>query len=440
MRTGSTCVIVRRSQSPLARSMDRLLRALLRRQAVVVAIVLATITVGIGLAVPQDGAATGLAGTLGLDHVFSGWWFLAVCVLVALQLGGAVTRLSARDLRRIRRERGPASSDSVTVRDAAGLAAALTAAGYRRIRRSRTTARYVKHVWGYAGPALLHLGMLTAILGALINSLTMSSGTLVVFEGATVTQGEQLGSARHGLFGNPPALTQTLRCDGIDITYWPNGEPRQIEGLYSIIRPGGEEAVRVATNAPLVIDGVRIFQDSRVGYAYGVTLTRGAETIKQRVDLPLPESGDSPSYVDTLLENGDMLRAKVTHDPAASAGNPILTLRLVRNEDIVGEQPFSGTGSGVLGDTQVSVDIATRWSMIALEQSRGIGILFAGFFIILLGAVLIYAATPREVTLVRREDDTVIADWHAVRFSALYANEERMLRIAAAGAKEDDGD
>ncbi|MGB4441639.1 MAG: cytochrome c biogenesis protein ResB [Coriobacteriia bacterium] len=412
----------------------------MRRQSVAGAIVLAAITVGIGLAVPQDGAATGLAGRLGLDRVFSSWWFLAVCALISVQLTGAITRLCTRDLRRIRRDRGPASADPMTVRDASRLAVALKAAGYRRIRRSATTARYVKHVWGYAGPTLLHLGMLAAILGALMNSLTLSSGNLVLLEGATVAQGEPLGSARYGPLADPPVLSQTLRCDGIDITYWPDGEPRRIEGLYSIVRLGGDQSFRVATNAPLVVDGVRFFQDSRVGYAYGVTLMRGETTTKHRLDLPLPESGDSASYIDTLLENGDMLRAKVTHDPSAPMGDPVLTLRLVRGEDIIGEESFSSTGAGVLGDTEVSVDIATRWSMIALERSRGAGMLFAGFFIILLGAALIYAATPREFTLVGQEDGTATADWHAARFAALYAAEERALRAAASGTGVDADD
>lgn len=434
-------MIVRRSQSPLARSVNRLLRAIMRPQGVVGAIVLAAVTVGIGLAIPQDGSATGLAGKLGLGHVFSSWWFLAVCMLISVQLAVAVTRLCARDLRRIRRERGPASSDPATVRDAPGLADALGVTGYRRIRRSATTARYVKHVWGYAGPALLHVGMLVAILGTLTNSLTLSSGSLVVFEGATVTRGESLVNPRYGPLADPPVLSQTLRCDSVNITYWSNGEPRRIEGLYSILASGGGQTVRVATNAPRVIDGVRIFQDSRVGYAYGVTLTRsGAAPIKQRIDMPLPESSDVPSYLDTLLENGDLLRAKVVHDPEVPGGDPVLTLRLVRGDDVVGEQSFDSTGTAMLGDTSVSVDVATRWSILVLERTHGMGLLFAGFFAILAGAMLIYGATPRELTLVKHDDGTVTADWHAARFARLYASEERLLREAAIGGKEGSGD
>ena len=399
-------------------------------------LLMATITVGVGLAVPQDGTAPPLSSKLGLDHLFSGWWFRAVAALISLQLLAAVARLWARDMRRIQRPRGPASPARMTVLDPSGLADALRMARYRRVHRSVTQSRYVRNLWGYLGPTLLHVGLLTAMVAVLVNALSISTGNVAVFEGATLSQGTSLANAQEGPLGRAPVLEQALRCDAIDIAYWPDGSPREIAGQYSFVGPDGEGVFRVATNAPVVIDGLRIFQDTRVGYAYGVTLWRAEQTMKWRIDLPLPESGDAASYADVQLENGDLLQAKVTHDPAAVDTRPVLTLRLVRNGEVIGERSFDDTGSGEIGDTTVSVDVAARWGIISLERSHGMGLLFAGFFAILAGATLIYAAAPRELTLMKHEDGTVTADWRAARFATLYANEERALREAATGTKE----
>lgn len=378
---------------------------------------------------------------LGLDHIFSGWWFRAVVVVIAVQLSVATARLVARDLRRVRRRRGPASPDPTVVRDARTLAEALKEAGYRRVHRSTDTVRYVRHLWGYAGPALLHAGMLAAILAVLLNSLTVSSGGLNLAEGQSVTRGTPLEAPRPGPLAAAPALPETLRFDALTVTYWPDGQPRAIVGTYSLVQPGGATPVIVAANEPVTVAGTRFFQSSDVGYAFGVTLGGGTDSVEQRLlELPLPESASEPSYLDTELESGDLLRAKVVHDPTVPGGAPVLTLRLMRGDDVIGEQSFDSTGTAMFGDTSVSVDIATRWSVIILERTRGMGLLFASFFAALAGAMLIYGATPRELTLIKHNDGTVSADWHAVRFARLYADEERMLREAATGAKEGSGE
>lgn len=419
----------------------RIACVVLGRRAVLAVIGLLLLTTTVGLLVPQDAPVVyPPARALGLDHVFAGWWFRAIVAVAAAQLGLATARLIRRDWRRVRRNRGPASRCSFIVMDGLSLAEALKRAGYVRLRVSPESERHVKNVWGYAAAGLLHAGMLSAMLGVMLVSLTASSGVLTLTEGATVSSATALEGARQGPLASGPLLPYAVHLDRIDISYWPNGEARRISGTYSIIRPGKTETLVVSTNAPVVVDGLRLFQDSRVGYGYGLTVERDGTTMTPRLVLPLPESAEAPSYYDTELENGDLLRAKVVHDPTAPNGAPVLTLRLMRGDDLLGEQSFDSTGTAMLGDTSVSVDVATRWSILAVERTRGMGFLFASFFAILAGAMLIYGATPRELTLVKHDDDTVTADWHAVRFATLYANEERMLREAAAGAKEDGGD
>lgn len=420
-------------------------RALLDRRAVLGVIVLLALTTAIGLVFPQHQASTpgnsgSAAFTPGPNQLFTGWWFRPLALVASLQLLVATVRLFGRDLRRIRRSRGPAGRAPFNVKDADGLRRFLRLLRYVRMRTSPATERYVRNVWGYLGPGLLHLGMLAVILSVLLLSLTTSSGVLTLTEGATVSSAVALEDAREGPLGPSALLTSAIRLDDIEVEYWSDGEPRRVTGTYSFIAPGASETVRASTNKPAYISGLRVFQDPRVGYGYGVTLTRDDNAMTSRLVLPLPGSADDPAYVEVQLDNGDMLRAKVTHDPRAPDGNPLLTLRLERGGSVVGEQTFSGTGVGALGDTSVSVDIATRWSIVALERSYGMTALFVSFFGVLLGALLIYTATPRELTLVKHVDGTVTADWHAARFAALYAAEERALRAAASGTGVDADD
>lgn len=433
--------VVRAVAATVSAGGRRIVHALLGRRAVLGVIGLLLLTAAVGLLVPQDAPVTyPLARALGLDHVFAGWWFRAIIAVAAAQLGLATARLARRDWRRVRRDRGPASRSSFIVVDGLSLAEALKRTGYVRLRVSPEAERHVKNVWGYTAAGLLHAGMLSAMLSMMFVSLTASSGVLTLTEGATVSSAAALEDARQGPLASEPLLSYAVHLDRIDISYWPKGEARRISGTYSIIRPGKTETLVVATNAPVAVDGLRLFQDSRVGYGYGLTVQRDGVTMTPRLVLPLPESADAPSYYDTELENGDLLRAKVVHDPTAPNGAPVLTLRLMRGDDIVGEQSFDSTGTAMLGDTSVSVDVATRWSILVLERTRGMGLLFASFFAILAGATLMYGASPRELTLVKHSDGTVTADWHAVRFARLYASEERLLREAASGAKEDTGD
>lgn len=423
-------------------TLKRLSHALLRRTVVlaVIALLIATTAVSALLsarvgASPLGSLDVAQAGTAGAAL----WWWSRLLVFFAtLQLVLATVRLARRDVRRARRVRGPGSQDGFRVDESKRFADELKRMRYLRVGRSVSTARYVRDVWGYAGPALLHLGMIIVAVGALTMSLTQSSGTLWVSPGLTEPSGTIPDNPTQGLLASDPVLASTLRCDGIDLTYWPTGELRRVTGTYSLLAADGVQRISVSTNDPVTVQGLRFFQDPRAGYAFGITLDDGGETTKLRLDLIVPGAPDEVSYLDTELENGDLLRAKVTHDPGESTGAPVLTLRLVRAGEVLGEDVFTGLGGGQLGEADVSVDVIALWGIVVFERSVGSGLLFAGFFVIALGAALIYGATPREITLLKHEDGSVTAHWHATRFATLYTREEARLRASASTEERDD--
>ena len=276
-----------------------------------------------------------------------------------------------------------------------------------------------------------------AMLSVLVVALTASFGLLKVFEGETIPRGTALEAVERGPLGRAPELPGDITVDAVRIEFWDNGEPRRITGLYTLLLDSGTRSFEVAVNQPRVVEGVRYFQEQRVGYAYGLSIEQDGTLMPIRLDMPLPPSAAEASYLDTVLPNGDLLRAKCLHDPVADAGAVELVLRLVRDGEVLGERTLNGGTSVALGDLDVKVDAQAVWAILTLERSVGYTPLFTSFFVIFLGAFFIYATPPREVTLTKRDDGTVVAEWFAPRFGTLYDDEERRLREAASGEGSD---
>lgn len=408
-------------------------RVILGRRAVVSVIIALVSTVTVGYADSLLGVDVGIVPASVAD-----WALRVVAVLAALQLATATTLLAARDIRRAFRARGPGAREVIRVRDQASMIRALRSASYIRLRRSPDTVRYVRNVWGYAGPCTLHLGMLVVMCGVLVASLTQSSGTFVAYEGESIPAGTVPASTERGPLASPPALTRPIMLDHLDVTYWPDGAPRRIAALVTLETADGGRELEVGVNDPGGVSGFRIFQHSTFGYAFGITVTRGGVGERYRFEIPVPAERDAASYLDTTLDSGDMLRAKLVHDPSTPTGAPLLTLRLVRGGVTLGEAEYAATSSAVLGDTEVSVDVVKRWAVFSLQRTRGMGLVFTGFFLIFAGAVLTYAFTPREVTISRSSAGGVVAEWHAVRFPLMYGSEVAALRRAAEADGDDD--
>ena len=176
---------------------------------------------------------------------------------------------------------------------------------------------------------------------------------------------------------------------------------------------------------------MRYFQDQRFGEAYFISIARGDGVEKRRLLLPQPTGLDTRSYKDLTLNNGDVLRAKLVVNKGPDA-TPLLTLRLVRDGEILGEASLEET-SAVLSDTSVTIDFQSPWTVLVLERGGAMWLFGVAAFIIFAGALLIYLTPPRELNVVVREDGRAEAFWYAARFGSILAPEALRLRRAAEG-------
>ncbi|PKQ19508.1 MAG: hypothetical protein CVT66_09910 [Actinobacteria bacterium HGW-Actinobacteria-6] len=421
--------------------LQRFARTLVNRRLTLLVMSLAAASMLLMLLVPQrgtEGAASlsSFALALGLDSVATAWWFRVVVGAAGVQLLAATFTLARRDLRRLLRERGPGSPEEFAIESPSRFARELRRLGYLRIRRSSQAARYVRDPWGYAGPSLLHGGMVLAVCGVLIVTLTQSAGLIRVVEGQTMAAGTTLDAPRQGPLGVAPVLDHDLTLDRIDVLVWPSGEPRAFTGTWVLSGSDGLTRLVVTTNRPVTRDGVRYFQEQRVGYSFFTTITQGDVVVRRRIDLLQPPSSTEGSFEDVVLADGSVIRAKCLVDEAAG-GQPELVLRFEQSGDIVAQDTVTDGASVRLVDMDVTVDAVGRWAIITIERSYGYGLLFTSFFVMFIGAILIYGASPRELTLTRGDDGTAIAEWHASRMPSMYAREQQRLRDAAAREEDD---
>ena len=427
--------MVRASDSSRGSLLRDRLRVVTGRRAVIVIMVLVATALLLSVVLPQEsgsGAASlpDWSRVLGADRIVTTPGFRILLAVAALQLFTVTLRIARRDIRRLRRERGPAATHPFEVASSAALAEALHAARYRRVAHSSSVARYVKAPWGYAGPTLLHAGITSALACVLLVSVTDSVGLVTIFEGETLPAGTSLDAAERGPLGAETVLSEDLAFEALDLQYWQDGSLRSATGTYRV--PSVDAAFDLTVNAPRVVGGVRYFQEQRVGYVFAVTLTRDGVPERLRLEMPVPPLASKASYLDRPLLAGDVLLAKCMHDPNSADGSPELTLRLMRDGQVLAEQSFAATTTATMAEYDVSLDIVSRWSIVSLERSRGYELLFGSFFVIGLGALLIYGAPPRELTLVRRADGTIVGEWYASRFAELYAEERERLCDAAA--------
>jgi hypothetical protein len=368
---------------------------------------------------------------LGLDHVITTWSFRVLLVVALLQLAAAAYRIARRDVRRFLRSQGPAG-ERFEVRDPASFAAALRRRGYLRLRRGSAVSRFVKHPWGLFGGTALHVGLLLCGVGVALVTLTRSVGLVTIAEGQALPAGTPLSDPAVGPLGAPAVLTKELALDRVDAEFWPTGEPKRYTCWYRMGSGPEAASLAVVTSRPITHEGVRYHQESRVGYAFFLTVEGPDWDRKVRLDLAQPPSASEASYTDRALDGGILLKARLRVDEPAY-GQPVLTLRVLLNGRESGEATLTEGDAASIAGVRVSLDAVTRYAILTIDRSKGYWLLFPSFFVVFAGGLLLYAVVPREVTVRRLHDGRLVADWYAPRFAAWYGTELDELVSAASG-------
>ncbi len=145
-------------------------------------------------------------------NLYHSWWFIALFVLLGLNLAAcSLTRL---------------------------------------FRAFRSNWNYFK-----IGTYLIHFGFLLILIGALLTFLLGFKGEIRIVEGETTSE--------IYVENNPLRLGFELGCDDFSVSYYPNGAPKEYKSILTI-KEEGKTALRreVKVNHPLTHKGITFYQSS----------------------------------------------------------------------------------------------------------------------------------------------------------------------------------
>ncbi|MBD2313582.1 cytochrome c biogenesis protein [Desertifilum sp. FACHB-1129] len=222
---------------------------------------------------PEDPALFGFLSwkvllTLGLDHVYRTWWFLALLILFGSSLTACTFTRQFPALKAARRwqfYKQPRQFEKLALSTelASGSPDSLETLlqNYRyRVFREGDTLYARKGIAGRIGPIIVHASMLLILAGSIIGAMTGFVAQEMIPSGETF-------QIRNILDAGPYAASQvpkdwSVKVNRFWIDYTPNGTIDQFYSDLSVLDKDGNEVKRktIHVNEPLRYKGVTLYQ------------------------------------------------------------------------------------------------------------------------------------------------------------------------------------
>lgn len=270
---------------------------------------------------------------LGLDHVYRSWWFIVTGALLTVNL--------------------------------------LTCS-IKRVKK-------VPGLQGW-GSIILHLSILVILFGAFISGLLGNSNYIEIGSGDVMDL---------GAYGFPG---YSLQLKDFRIEYYENMQPKQyISDIFLITAAGNEINREIMVNHPLNVDNLKIYQTS-----YG-WLVRGQVLVKNNWQLFDLKSGRTfivdPDKNERLIFN---FIPDGIHPSSPLPSNPQLSVTLLREQQVLAREILAVKETKNVGGYTVTFFDYRYFSGLTLKKDPGIGVLYAGFLVLLAGLILRYLSPEKR--------------------------------------------
>jgi cytochrome c biogenesis protein len=371
-----------------------------------------------------------------LHRVYAQPWFAIIILCAAMSLG-----VSTRDqLAAAGKRRGAAGAGGLEIAGSVAEEELRIVARMLRYRPVKTGGegrlKFVRNPWGYYGNALLHLGMVISICASLYVALTGKQGALLLVEGAATDNRQSWINAEQGIIATPLKLPGLVRLDRLTVGFDAKNQPVAVSSAISILS-GGDNVDRLTAtiNGITNYHGMRIYHSTEYGDAFTLEFTdKAGDTHYEKIPIQQPAGLDLAGYGDFALAwSPYTLSAKYLADAekrSMTSANPLLTLRLLDGQRELTRLSLTRGASGMLGGYRVRLIGVDKWSKLIFVDITGMPVIFAGFAIIMLGGIMHYIFSPRELIGIMEQNDRCRVYWKAPSFADFYVEERD--RAAAA--------
>lgn len=447
--------------SPVASSQDvppdttavsRLLRsawsfAASTRVATVLIAVLVVLSL-VGMVYPQDmimteehlaewrgtgGVLVEVAESLGLNRLFTTWYFTVLLSALALNTAACTARRAAGRLRRRRSLRMP-SGASGSLPSATGLLSAETAGPLLHvILRGLTRVPWgVESVWadegdgrwrvfarsgrvGFWGSMLFHAALLVVMAGGLVSSVTSFRGT------ALVTEGQVFADAETAYLSVPerPRVGEAFSgsrftLEDLEFIYEGDVLTRAVAHVSVMDTQTSAPVSRTAeVNYPLQVEE-KSFLLGNSGYSVGLLIESESGSDESYYAL-----GDrQPSgYSDRIQLSGGYLDVYAIPDAALELGDeaprrydltdPMAHMRLVVGEEDVWRGALRPGETADVGGYRITLTDVAMWNEMLVRGDGGRGIVYFGLWLSVLGVLFRLLDADQTVFIERRPSGEV---------------------------------
>lgn len=329
---------------------------------------------------------------LGLDRVLHAPWFLA---LVALSTASLAVVLVEQWRRVPRLWRATASAEEVLAgaqhRRALEVPAAEGAAPAARVERAGRL--------GVLGSPLFHLGLMVVLLAGGWRALFGAEAGVTLVEGQEVGAGPAGFAQFGGPLARPFALEHPLRLDRVEARRWASGELAALAAEVAIRRGGAWAPARVAINAPLDVGAERLYLVSNHGPAALLEVERSDGGTERRA-VALQANGVGRFAATEAFGDGTEVRLAAAIG-ADAALPPALEVRVLRRGGLLYSGPIApGEALPLAPGGRVVLHGLRYWADFQGTRDPTVPFAFAGFALVMLGAILMFAVVPVDTAVV----------------------------------------
>ena len=405
--------------------------------------------------------ATRWAKNLGLDHIFSTWWFLTVVGLFflntlacSLKQWDLLRRQSKVGIRGLCLQNNPVfvvrlsgeaepSPGVISPRDIQSVLRKYRYSAELIEANGRLAVVGSKNKPGRWGSLIFHASLLVIIAGAILGQLYKLDGQFFIVEGNEfIDRHTEYVQVKEGpLFGENHGQYKIFLHSVKAIGYNQYGVPDNLESDLTVSGPDGSyERLKVSNREPKSFGNHGIYQFKH-GYVPILGFKAKESTKGYRITAILDSliHGVSEEHFGKVKLPGTQLVAKVKFfaDVGGGAENPRAATYQLKNPGLFveiydrGRFLYKGTlkpGAKIIfaGNTLEFLQLK-QWSGLSVNKDQGRIPVYTGFWGAVAGIFLIYFVTPKSVLITLANDEISIGG-HAGRFQALFKEELQSLR------------